>query len=406
MHMIFCNIGWMNEYKGDHEGDQLKNGGSYNKSDTGAETCNFLAIGEEVYGYVRASGASIVKALSNDVNADQVDNVLVIWTATPEGGGSSVVGWYRNATIHGDMQKIPKPTEKHRLNHVTQFLISAKKEDVFLLPPEERPKIIPRGKEGGFGTSQVWYAKSKLGESTKIKVVNLMKRYGFDVQIKIGWTDEELFESVKKYQDMLLAQRNGQKINKTQVYRDFSEKYGRSEKACELRMQNISAVYAFLGREYVSGLKPARNVGSQIQAKILSYIEEIEKQKFIFDESQSGSQKPPTKKPKGNPNPGSSNKEITVYERDRAVVDWVLNLANGICECCGQDAPFTTLNEKPFLEVHHIVRLADKGQDTPENAVAICPNCHRHLHYGKDRAELVEKLYRKIPRLKKFRSPT
>jgi len=35
------------------------------------------------------------------------------------------------------------------------------------------------------------------------------------------------------------------------------------------------------------------------------------------------------------------------------------------------------------LEVHHKVPLAEGGDDTVENAIALCPNCHRHAHYGK-----------------------
>ncbi|MEC5166165.1 putative HNH restriction endonuclease [Flavobacterium sp. PL11] len=37
----------------------------------------------------------------------------------------------------------------------------------------------------------------------------------------------------------------------------------------------------------------------------------------------------------------------------------------------------------PYLEVHHKKPLAEDGDDTIENAFALCPNCHRHAHYGK-----------------------
>ena len=33
-----------------------------------------------------------------------------------------------------------------------------------------------------------------------------------------------------------------------------------------------------------------------------------------------------------------------------------------------------------YLEVHHIDQLAKGGADTVENAVALCPNCHRKMH--------------------------
>ena len=38
----------------------------------------------------------------------------------------------------------------------------------------------------------------------------------------------------------------------------------------------------------------------------------------------------------------------------------------------------------PFLEVHHIKWLARKGNDTLDNAVALCPNCHRRMHHLDD----------------------
>jgi len=72
----------------------------------------------------------------------------------------------------------------------------------------------------------------------------------------------------------------------------------------------------------------------------------------------------------------------TVYRRSPDVIAEVLIRANGICEECGEMAPFIRKNGGPYLEVHHRVQLAKGGEDTVENAVAICPNCHRYAHYG------------------------
>lgn len=33
-----------------------------------------------------------------------------------------------------------------------------------------------------------------------------------------------------------------------------------------------------------------------------------------------------------------------------------------------------------FLETHHIVPLGQDGNDTIENTIALCPNCHRKMH--------------------------
>ncbi|CBL46584.1 probable endonuclease [gamma proteobacterium HdN1] len=76
-----------------------------------------------------------------------------------------------------------------------------------------------------------------------------------------------------------------------------------------------------------------------------------------------------------------------VYERNPYVVVEVLNRAKGMCERCKSQAPFKRRKDNtPYLEVHHRVRLADGGEDTVENAVALCPNCHRLLHFGRAEA--------------------
>lgn len=35
---------------------------------------------------------------------------------------------------------------------------------------------------------------------------------------------------------------------------------------------------------------------------------------------------------------------------------------------------------EPYLETHHIVWLARGGEDSIENTVALCPNCHKKMH--------------------------
>lgn len=73
----------------------------------------------------------------------------------------------------------------------------------------------------------------------------------------------------------------------------------------------------------------------------------------------------------------------TVFLRNPDVVAEVLARAGGVCELCGANAPFIRRSDRtPYLEVHHRVRLADGGDDTVGNAVAVCPNCHRCAHYG------------------------
>lgn len=74
---------------------------------------------------------------------------------------------------------------------------------------------------------------------------------------------------------------------------------------------------------------------------------------------------------------------LTNYERNPDVVIEVLKRANGICEGCKREAPFIRKsNNTPYLEVHHVIPLSQDGEDTVENAVALCPNCHRKIHFG------------------------
>jgi 5-methylcytosine-specific restriction endonuclease McrA len=77
----------------------------------------------------------------------------------------------------------------------------------------------------------------------------------------------------------------------------------------------------------------------------------------------------------------------TVFRRNPRVVAEVLSRAGGKCEGCSKPAPFKrraggALGGLPYLEVHHIKQLADGGEDTDQNAKALCPNCHRQRHFG------------------------
>lgn len=81
--------------------------------------------------------------------------------------------------------------------------------------------------------------------------------------------------------------------------------------------------------------------------------------------------------------PSKRTATITVFDRNPDVVAEVLERANGICEDCGEPAPFIRARDgAPYLEVHHNTPLSQDGDDTVENAIALCPNCHRKAHYG------------------------
>lgn len=80
-------------------------------------------------------------------------------------------------------------------------------------------------------------------------------------------------------------------------------------------------------------------------------------------------------------------KKITInseqYIRDPKVVEETLKRSNGICEKCYHDAPFKRRSDGiPYLEVHHLKPLSAGGLDNLENTIALCPNCHKEMHYG------------------------
>ncbi len=80
-------------------------------------------------------------------------------------------------------------------------------------------------------------------------------------------------------------------------------------------------------------------------------------------------------------------RQITVstsmFIRNPDVVAEVLLRASGVCERCRHPAPFNRRTDNsPYLEVHHRTPLAEGGDDTVDNALALCPNCHRAAHYA------------------------
>ena len=64
-------------------------------------------------------------------------------------------------------------------------------------------------------------------------------------------------------------------------------------------------------------------------------------------------------------------------------------------KCEMPDCPhpvFETVEGLPYTEVHHIIPLADGGDDTIENVACLCPAHHREIHLGRRAAELTAQL--------------
>ncbi|MFC2063439.1 HNH endonuclease [Chloroflexota bacterium] len=91
----------------------------------------------------------------------------------------------------------------------------------------------------------------------------------------------------------------------------------------------------------------------------------------------------------------AERKQLTRY-RSAAIRTYVLKRAGSKCEGCGNPAPFINEKGRPYLEPHHIRRLSDGGPDHPYWVAALCPNCHRETHYGKDKKAYEDKLEKVI----------
>lgn len=141
--------------------------------------------------------------------------------------------------------------------------------------------------------------------------------------------------------------------------------------------------------ESVSGtnLNKMRGVVSKFSERIEQPLD-FEQFQEVFDASvaESAKQSPEIRDIRissSEPRPKQNTALVTVFLRNPNVVAEVLIRAGGHCERCESPAPFKRKKDgTPYLEVHHKQRLADGGNDTVENAIALCPNCHRELHYG------------------------
>ena len=68
------------------------------------------------------------------------------------------------------------------------------------------------------------------------------------------------------------------------------------------------------------------------------------------------------------------------YARNEHIADYAKACAKGICQLCGEPAPFEDKKGQAYLESHHVIWLSKGGEDSVTNTVALCPNCHKKMH--------------------------
>lgn len=117
MKILFCNIDWMDHYKGITKKDRHKNGGSWVKdNDDAHEAYNLQTIkfdGEDTEYCLFFKTKTTNGENRNQLHIEKiqgcelykgkelVDDVLVIWNAKDDCVDfTSVVGWYKHATVY------------------------------------------------------------------------------------------------------------------------------------------------------------------------------------------------------------------------------------------------------------------------------------------------------------------
>ncbi|MBD1226749.1 HNH endonuclease [Xenorhabdus griffiniae] len=213
MTIIFCNTGWMEHYDG-IDGDFLRDGGSYNEENTGLEVCNFTNVNGYVYGYVQSPGKINIERLGAGKFDNKIDNITVVWLARHERGGTVVVGWYKNATVYREPQKLDTPSEKQKRNDINIYRIKALWDDAFLLPVEKRTLLIPRKVEGGIGQSLIWYADKPESKEHVKKVHDLIDGRGTNNNIPNIDLDYFGVEGNPRLRLHIMRERNSGLVNK------------------------------------------------------------------------------------------------------------------------------------------------------------------------------------------------
>ena len=251
----------------------------------------------------------------------------------------------------------------------------------------------------------------------------VLRKHGFQVERKHGqrkgrdqgegWSDDELRIALAAYLEMLAREQAGVLYNKAEHNRRLREDIlkGRTRPAVEYRMANISTALAEVGLPWIKGYVPLSHVGDGVKQRILGLLAQLPagfalvsqpavEEREVQRRANVLLRAKRLEKPQGIEKPVPVDRATKQYARSPEVVAFVRQEANGLCELCAEAAPFTNEDGVPFLEVHHVVPLAEGGPDTVENAVAICPNCHRRLHYSGDRQQHQAQLYKRVDRLR------
>ncbi len=176
MRIIFCNITYLRFYDGRVVGEvKPTTGGRWVQENEDAhEKWNFLNMDGMCYGYVQGNSEQMhIEKLDKVYNQqNEAEDVTVVWCASHPTRGTVVIGWYEHARAYRFLQNsITTPLTGIERN----YWFSAKAENAYLLPEEERTLEIGRASQNGvgkgFGQQNYWYAESSYAKENIIPSV-------------------------------------------------------------------------------------------------------------------------------------------------------------------------------------------------------------------------------------------
>jgi 5-methylcytosine-specific restriction protein A len=285
-----------------------------------------------------------------------------------------------------------------------------------------------------FNLQRIWHDSDGEPDEKGVErlVAEIRQRF---VQREAVWRGDALVASVDAYVSMMANEEAGKPNNQAQLVRALGLRFGRPGKDFMRRFGEISYVLAASGEAWILNLRGPTTLAvgevEEISGALMNAKKNFGVPVGVITKAQIRAMRAMTDSevlpgapwpfygdfaftddvvdsntvalmegpPPGVLHPQEVLTTVMTRARDDAVRAWVLRRANGQCECCSGDAPFMDKDGVPFLEVHHLRTLADLGSDRHTNAVAVCPNCHRRLHFGNDSEVLLGELYERVPEL-------
>lgn len=179
MKILYCRIGWMNNYNG-HVNDIPQGGGAYNKTNVGHEIYNFSSYDENYYGYVQPPHKDTIKLeritkRKEDEKIQCISDVLVVWVARKPNFGQVIIGWYKNATVYRHYQYVKEEVLAEREYKYDEYSIYSK--DATLLPSDLRNKPIKE-----MGRANTWFGEDSINEDVLKYIYDYENQ--LDIEIK------------------------------------------------------------------------------------------------------------------------------------------------------------------------------------------------------------------------------